>query len=665
MKNDYKKSKINSYCRSALILLTVFFTVSTVRAAVFTVTNLNDSGAGSLRQAIFDANFVSTDDMINFNLSGCPCTITLTNGQLPVFNSSASGTLTINGPGEDQLSISGGGNSSVFELNFADVTINDLTITGGKASNLGGGGIQMIFGTLTVNNSKITGNSSQDTILGGGGGIFNNGGTLTLTNTTISNNSAVNAGGGIDNRGVLNLINSTITDNSAQFRGGGIQNGGIMTVNNSTITRNSSQFGGGIENLGTSTLTDSTVSNNSATTQGGGIENQGTLTLTNTTVSGNSANGAGGILNNNTLTLNNSVVRDNTADSAAGIANVSSIFSITATLTLNNSTVSNNSAISSVGGIFNLSGTTTLLNSTVSGNSAPFGGGILNSNLGTMILTASTVSNNTAESGAGIVTSGTLSLTNSTISSNSATFIVGGVFNQFGSVNIDNTIIAGNTAPNTPDVFGPFISQGYNLIGVGDGSTGFGGVGDQVGTLGSPLDPKLGPLADNGGPTKTHALLAGSPAIDAGNSQLTTDQRGFPRPIDLPLVANVANGSDIGAVEVFYNFSGFFQPISSTGLNIAAAGSTIPIKFSLGGDFGPDIFAEGSPSSQKINCSNLTPTGNVEPITPAGSSSLSYDTLTDQYIQVWKTNKSLSGTCRRLTVRFNDGSNHSADFQFK
>jgi len=132
---------------------------------------------------------------------------------------------------------------------------------------------------------------------------------------------------------------------------------------------------------------------------------------------------------------------------------------------------------------------------------------------------------------------------------------VAGIFNGSGSTaNIKNSIVAQNTsALMLHDLNGTFNSQGYNLIGKSAGTDGFtnGVNGDQVGTYGSPLDPKLGVLTDNAGPTKTHALLAGSPAIDAGNSALTTDQRGQPRPVDDQTVANAAGGnaSDIGAYE--------------------------------------------------------------------------------------------------------------------
>src|SRR5207249_303601 len=121
------------------------------------------------------------------------------------------------------------------------------------------------------------------------------------------------------------------------------------------------------------------------------------------------------------------------------------------------------------------------------------------------------------------------------------------------TLNVGNTIIAGNGAfvGGGADVFGAFTSQGYNLIGNGDGSSGFTSPGDQVGNGDAVLNPQLSALANNGGLTDTMALLAGSPAIDQGNGfGLTTDQRGQKRPFDQPGIPNAtAGGSDIGAYE--------------------------------------------------------------------------------------------------------------------
>jgi CSLREA domain-containing protein len=156
-------------------------------------------------------------------------------------------------------------------------------------------------------------------------------------------------------------------------------------------------------------------------------------------------------------------------------------------LTLNNCTVTGNSSVGGNGAGITNSGALTLNNCTVADNTTSlFGGGINNS--GTMTLNSCTVAGNTAETGGGILSQGTL--------------------------NIGNTIVADNTAATGPDVNGTVSSQGYNLIGKTDGSTGW-VASDKTGTSASPLDAKLGSLADNGGPTKTHALLAGSVAVNA------------------------------------------------------------------------------------------------------------------------------------------------------
>jgi CSLREA domain-containing protein len=226
------------------------------------------------------------------------------------------------------------------------------------------------------------------------------------------------------------------------------------------------------------------------------------------------------------------------------------------TLTLTNSTISGNSAISGGafgfgGGIFNSGGMVTITNSTISANTAADdGGGIENGSSGTVTITNSTISGNMATLGGGIRNaSGTLTITNSTISGNTATGLGGGINNN-ATLNARNTIIARNTTMSgSPDCQGALNSQGYNLIGDTSGTTITGTTtGNQLN-----VDPKLGPLQDNGGPTFTHALLSGSPAIEGGDSSgSNTDQRGFTRPVDTPAITNATggDGSDIGAYEV-------------------------------------------------------------------------------------------------------------------
>jgi hypothetical protein len=224
--------------------------------------------------------------------------------------------------------------------------------------------------------------------------------------------------------------------------------------------------------------------------------------------------------------------------------------------------------VAGVGGIYNY-GTAALTNCTVSGNSAASaGGGIYNSGGGTLTVTDSTLSDNYAGDGGiggGIGNSGTAALTNCTVSGNSASSSGGGIF-IFPSVitqtALRNTILAGNTAPSAPDVSGFLRSQGHNLIGIGDGGSGFADT-DLVGTADLPIDPMLEPLGDYGGPTQTMPPLPGSPVLNAGDpSQLgVADQRGVVR----------TGGVNIGA----------YQASASTFLLIAPDAIQAGVPFSL------------------------------------------------------------------------------------
>jgi hypothetical protein len=309
--------------------------------------------------------------------------------------------------------------------------------------------------------------------------------------------------------------------------------------------------GGGIRNSGTLILDNSTVSGNTATSEGGGILNYGgTLTLNNSTVSGNTANGSGGGISNDfgTATLNNSTVSGNTSWEGGGLLNYSS------TLTLNNSTVSGNTA-NDGGGISDRWGTLTLNNTTVSGNTATSAGG-------------------------GIYHSGTLTLNNSTVSGNTANGSGGGISIFFGgTVTLQNSILGENTAGSAPDCAGTIGSAGYNLVGNTSGCAFTPTTGDLTN-----IDPELGPLQDYGGSTLTHALLPGSPAIDAGNPAgcmgsaglLATDQRGFYRPVD-----GDSNGTavcDIGAYE--FQQAIFLHPAPQTGSGALGATVEYPIQLS-------------------------------------------------------------------------------------
>jgi hypothetical protein len=285
--------------------------------------------------------------------------------------------------------------------------------------------------------------------------------------------------------------------------GGGIHNSGMLTVSGCVITANVGDAG--IWNDGTLTVSNSTVSGNSISvgnSRGGGIynENGAIATVINSTISGNTAGFGAGIANGYGLSL--------------------------ATLTVINSTISGNATLGGGGGGIDNWGNVAVSNSTIWGNSAGNAGG---------------------GGGGGIRNIGTLTVNNSTIAGNTATNPGGGIYAGTGeSMQARNTIIAGNTAPAGPDVYGNLGSQGHNLVSNPQDMSGW------VDTDLLHVDPQLGPLQDNGGPTPTMALLPGSLAIDAGDNTDAPDwdQRGegFPRIVGIIDPNNPV--IDIGAFEV-------------------------------------------------------------------------------------------------------------------
>jgi hypothetical protein len=351
-----------------------------LRAAPITVTNTNDSGPGSLRQALIDAN---DGDTINFAVTG---TIGLTSGELLVNKN-----VTITGPGNATLAMDGNFTSRVFHIGSGKtVSMSGLTLTNGSAGFENGGGILNDHAMLTIDNCAVQNSSAQS---GYGGGIYNDGfegnAALTVLNSTVRLNHAAYAGGGIYNdagggTATVTIMNSTVDANSAAYdslpfgggQGGGIYNDdGTMMITGSVVSNNYAGMagpnfptgtGGGISNYGTMTITDSTVRNNQVFFGGGGIDNGGTLTITGSTISGNVASGQHD---------------GQPVGSAGGIAG---------TVTLTNSTLSGNSAPLSGGG---LEGGGVIKNCTVSGNGnggistsgIDIGNTILNNNSGANI----------------------------------------------------------------------------------------------------------------------------------------------------------------------------------------------------------------------------------------------------------------------------------------
>ena len=585
----------------------------------WTVNSLGDSGTGSgtsgdLRYVITQADQTPGANTINFTVTG---TITL-NSALPDL-SNTTGLMDIEGPGASSLNIArnsalGTPDFRIFTVDASvDVKLVGLTLTGGLSDTDGAGLFNA--GVVTLINSVVSDNSTS--VPGvwtndGGGGIYNFG-AMTLTNCTVmgnSTNSYYALGGGIYNSGAMTLDDSTVSDNSAtEDSGGGIcnSNGGVLIVTTSTVDNNSTDgLGGGICLIAnsTATLTDASVVGNktTGTTSGGGgvfVSTECTLSLNASVIANNATTTdyggrGGGILNSGTLNLMDSTVSGNQtvgeSSPGGGIDNQE-------TVTLINSSVINNSTAgtySTGGGMNNeANASMTLINSSVTGNSTAGtladGGGIYNqltevgNGSGSLTLTNSTVSNNSTTgndaSGGGIYNGLVLNLTDCTVSGNSA----GGVGSYGGGIDsesgfpfcvttIVSTIVAGNSATLSPDIWGYFHSQGYDLIGNSDGSAGW------TATDLLNVDPMLGPLQNNGGPTMTMALLPGSPAIDAGVAILgiTTDQRGVSRP--------QGTAPDIGAYESPYvtPFVSLAQPTITYGTadvtlsGVISAGTQIP-----------------------------------------------------------------------------------------
>jgi len=377
-----------------------------------------------------------------------------------------------------------------------DIT-DDLTINGGG----GGAGSSIIDGNGFVTNDRVF-------------DIEKFGGTMHLSGVTIQHgkDSVSNAGGIYNHYGTLTLTDSVVKANIGV--NGGIENEDTLTLNNSTISNNTATYGGGgiLNYIGTVTLNNSIVSGNQGVVTGGGIKNQfGAVTLNNSTVSGNQAGVGGGIYtysknNSSTVTLINSTLSGNKATTAQGNGVGGGIYIVLSLVTLVNSTVTSNQADYDGGGIDNASGTVNMNNATIAFNAA-----------------------DVSTPGIG----------------------GGGVYNESGTVNFRNTLVANNihqsvNGPVLDECKGSLTSEDYNLIldttgcAIG-GATAHNKIGMYAG---------LANLANNGGPTATHALLTGSPAIDAGNpsgckdnnnANLTTDQRGYAR------LAGVA--CDIGAYE--------------------------------------------------------------------------------------------------------------------
>ncbi|MEN0013037.1 MAG: choice-of-anchor Q domain-containing protein, partial [Solirubrobacteraceae bacterium] len=451
-------------------------------AATFAVTRTaDDLSAGSLRWAVAQANGAAGADTITVPAGTFTRTLAQsTNAAVPDVESgdlNVTGDVTIQGAGAASTIIDAAGLDRVFEVRGgAQVTLKGLAVTGGAEvdENVGGGGVLVDAGTLTLDAVTVSRNSSDS----GGGGLF-----------------AVDAGGQTSSLILKN--GSKVSDNTTDYRGGGVE-----------LLRGA-----------TAAITDAVIAGNTSRDSGGGISHDadGALTISRTAISGNAGGASGGIEAGGPIRISDSSVVDNTSDVAAKNPG---------------------------GGIFFQSGAQPVA-------------------AGAPMIERSLVAGNTAWNGAGIISMNAVTAVNVTISGNHASTYGGGVTSVVQgafTTTLVNSTVTGNTAPDggsalarcpaTPDscqtipgsieVRNSIVDGTCNLT-VTDG-------GHNLGTsagCGATVVPelKLGPLAANGGPTKTHELLTGSPAIDAAGAAdcPATDQRGL---------ARTASRCDVGAYEV-------------------------------------------------------------------------------------------------------------------
>lgn len=531
--------------------------------------------------------------------------------------------ITIIGSGAAITTIDGNYSDRVLHIIRGTISIKGVTIRGGKTREGTGAPTELYFrdgeyGGGIYNNAflilsgcyifeNITGNGGpcdpNETAGNGGhgGGIYNDiDGILNLTDCFVSNNETGTGGtnvhpdgdcffgtgghgGGIYNKGTQTLTRCTI---SANITG----NGGSANVTGNWSGNGGD--GGGIFNIGTETLyscyiTDNRTGNSQASTcsgcesrggNGGGICNDAGHSVLNECIIRSNTTGyhrstgnrgwgghGAGIYNQTTMAIFNCSIYANTTGNGTNAGHGAGIYT-SHTLQISNSSIYQNHTGNSNsngnggygGGIYNCA-TISISNCTISSNSTGNGKSVPDD-----------LNPGSGGDGGGIYNNGTLTLNHSTIFANvtgghneppnqrdSRNGFGGGIFNN-NEISIKNTILAGNSVPlnsQGPDGYGFFVSYGYNLI---QDTQQCRINGLKTGNI-TGLDPMLQELAYNGGITKTHALLPGSPALDSGasamieGSVLTSDQRGYLRPSDISSIPNIVDGCDIGAYEAIGN----------------------------------------------------------------------------------------------------------------
>jgi hypothetical protein len=461
-----------------------------------------------------------------------------------IFN--AGGPLTIN-RGDINDNQAQGGNGGAIANTGGALEIKNSDVKSNWASGNGGGIYDTSSDDLTIQNVNIEENGYQDTTTKtvDGGGIYNTNSKLTLTDSSVENNRATGNGGGVYSTG-----EAEIKDNDIRFNGKNADNdpesangGGIyhessqkLYIRNNRINENQTKGnGGGIYNTShNAEIRLGDTIKNIAEGNGGGFYNDSgsetaNLLLTDTTLQENQAEQGGGVYSTGTsskMTIRYTSIADNLSDGDGA-----NVYLASGTIDFDRITVSGGASQANGGGVYLGAGTLTIDTSTISTNSANEasgnGGGFYIASGSTVDIKNSTVTSNTASSGQGVYNLGT--------------------FEPFSS------IIAGNPVGGSSDCAGTgtFTSQGFNLA---HSSCNLGGTHDI--DSGTANDPRLGPLADNGGWRNTHMLIAGSPALDVGSCNGAAagseeDQRRQPRPITPKNFSGTLpdDGCDVGSVE--------------------------------------------------------------------------------------------------------------------
>jgi hypothetical protein len=480
------------------------------------------------------------------------------------------------------------GGGGLFNAGGTLIVNNSTEIKSNMAngtSGSGGGILNDVGGTLTLENIFIEGNSANRA----GGGIEDVSGIATVVTlnevSLTANNAGTNPGNGgavhISGDGNIEINGGIVADNMA-IEGGGLWNNvGSMMVSDVYFEANlangndADQGGGAIYNNGGALSVDSEsyfTANKAAgvSGSGGAIFNNtgGTVDVRNTTFVSNESNRAGGAIEDASgvvmafqidsclfelndagdnpgnggaihmtgmgdITVSNSYFDSNIAAGTGGaLWNGSGVMTIEAT------GIIDNVAGTGAGGVYNTTGEVNILNSTIARNMVStvsgIGGGIQNLPDGTVTVMSSTISENISfRAGGAIYNEGMLEIINSTLYNNQSDTLSGGVVQIGGSasINMTGSILAGNTSASgygDADLEGMVMGGGYNLIGADHLNLFNSDTSNITGTLTSPIDPMLDTLAQNGGFTRTHAIICGSPAYNAGDpNDNSPDQRGM------------------------------------------------------------------------------------------------------------------------------------------